>query len=194
MSFMSFAVTAIFVQNVILVLVLCDPNYFKLLKSPVSGFAYGISLTVVTTVASMLAWLVYRFFLKPYSLEWLTAFAYILIIAVFEIAAELIISAVLPKKKVIFRKLLTASAFSCAVLGIVINNIQNGQHGIFGAGFYGLCAGIGFMLSLFINANALERVRFSTPPTVFKGLPIALITTGIISLAFMGFARIEIPY
>lgn len=194
MSFISFAVAAIFVQNIIMVMVLCDENYFKLLKSPVSGIAYGVSLTVVTTFASMLSWVVYRFLLKPFNLTFLSALSFIVIIAVFEIAAELLISKFLPKKKNFLNKLLRASAFSCAVLGIVLMNIQNGAHGFFGATFYGFCAGIGFLLSLFTNANALERVRFSTPPAVFKGLPIALITTGIIALAFMGFARIEIPY
>lgn len=194
MSFVSFAVAAIFVQNIIMVMMLCDENYFKLLKSPVSGLTYGISLTVVTTVASTLAWLVYRYLLKPYSLGYLSTLAFIIIIAAFEVGAELLIAHYFPKKKAFFHKLFSASAFSCAVLGIVLMNIQNGEHGLFGAAFYGFAAGIGFLLSLFTNANALERVRYSTPPTIFKGLPIALITTGIIALAFMGFSRIELPY
>lgn len=193
-EFVSIAVSAIFVQNLVMVYMLCDGNYFNLLKSPVSGFLYGVFVTASTTAASMVAWLVNRFLLQPFSLEWLSSFMFILIIAVIEIAAEFIVSAVAPNYKRALRKLLPASAFNCAVLGLVFLNVQSGARGFLGTAFYGFCAGAGYLAALFITANALERVRFSAPPTVFKGLPIALVTTGIISLAFMGFSGIEIPY
>lgn len=190
----SIAVSAIFVQNLVLVYMLCDGSYFKALKSPVSGFLYGVFVTAATTIASMFAWIVNSFLLRRFSLAWLSPFVFILIIVALEIAAEFILSAVAPNYKKSLKKLLTASAFNCAVLGLVFLNVQVNMRGFWGASFYGFCAGIGYLAALFIAANALERVRFSSPPTVFKGLPIALVTASIISLAFMGFSGISIPY
>lgn len=193
-EFLSIAVAAIFVQNLVMVYMLGDGSFFKALKSPVSGFLYGAFVTAATTVASMLAWAVNSFLLRPFSLEWLSPFVFILIIAALEIAAEFAVAAALPAYKSALRRLLPAAAFSCAVLGLLFLNIQVNMRGFLGATFYGFCAGIGYLAALFIAANALERVRFSTPPGVFRGLPIALVTTGIIALAFMGFSGIAIPY
>lgn len=190
----SIAISAIFVQNLVMVYMLCDGSYFKALKSPVSGLLYGVFVTAATTVASMLAWVVNSFLLRPFSLAWLSPFVFILIIVALEVAAEFIISVAAPNYKKALRKLLQASAFNCAVLGLVFLNVQINMRGFWGASFYGFCAGIGYLAALFISANALERVRFSSPPAAFKGLPIALVTASIISLAFMGFSGISIPY
>jgi Na+-translocating ferredoxin:NAD+ oxidoreductase subunit A len=190
----SIAVSAIFVQNIVLIYMLCDGSYFKALKSPVSGFLYGIFVTASMTVASMLAWVVNTFLLRPFSLAWLSPFVFILIIVLIEIAAEFIVAFAFPNYKRALRKLLPVSAFNCAVLGLVFLNIQVNMRGFWGATLYGFCAGIGYLGALFIAANALERIRFSSPPNVFKGLPIALVTASLISLAFMGFTRIVILY
>jgi electron transport complex protein RnfA len=132
--------------------------------------------------------------LLPFKLEYLAPLGYILAIVIVELVADFVLLSLFP----IFRKelggLLPASAFNCAVLGLVFINVQSSGFKFFGSVFYGFCAGLGFILVLFIAANAMERVRFSTPPNAFKGLPIALITSGIISLAFMGFTGMKIPY
>lgn len=193
-QFVSIAVSAIFVQNLVIVYMLCEGSFFKELKTPTSGVLYGISVTAATTLTSVLAWIVNSFLLRPNSLEWLAPFVFIIIIVMLETAAELIFSKVVPDKINSLHKLFTASAFNCAVLGLAFLNIEVNMRGFFGAAFYGFCAGIGYIAAIIIIANALERIRFSTPPTVFKGLPIALVTTGIISLAFMGFAGITISY
>jgi Na+-translocating ferredoxin:NAD+ oxidoreductase subunit A len=193
-QFTSIAISAIFVQNLVMVYMLCDTSYFSALKSPVSGFLYGAIVTAATTVASMLAWLVNSFLLRPFSLAWLSPFLFILIIVALELFAELILSTVAPGYKKALHRLLQASAFNCAVLGLVFLNIQVNMRGFLGATFYGFCAGIGYLLALFIAASALERVRFSSPPRSFKGLPIALVTAGLLSLAFMGFSGISIAF
>ena len=193
-QFMSIAVSAIFVQNIIMVFMLCDGSFFTALRSPISGFLYGTFVTAAMTIASVLAWLCNTFLLRPFSLEWLSSFVFILIIVITEIAAELIVSVAAPNYKKSLRKLLPASAFNCAVLGLVFLNVQVNMRGLSGAAFYGFCAGVGYLVALFIAANALERVRFSSPPNAFKGLPIALVTASLISLAFMGFSGIAIPY
>ncbi len=193
-QFWSLAVSAIFVQNLVMVYMLCDGGFFKALKSPVSGLIYGLLVTAATTVSSMLSWVVNRFLLRPFSLTWLSPFAFIFIIAMLEILAEKLFALFAPGYKDAFHRLLPASAFNCAVLGLVFLNVQVNMRGFLGTTFYGFCAGIGYLAVLFMAASALERVRFSAPSKFFKGLPIALVTTSIISLGLMGFSGIVIPY
>ena len=193
-QFWSLAVSAIFVQNLVLVYMLVDGSYFKALKSPIAGLIYGLLVTVAATAASMLSWVVNHFLLQPFSLSWLAPFSFVFVIVVLEVGAQLSVSRYAPKHSEQLSRLLPASAFNCAVMGLVFLNVEVGAKGFWGTAFYGLCAGLGYLAALFISASALERVRFSTPPTVFKGLPIALITAGIIALALMGFSGAVIPY
>jgi electron transport complex protein RnfA len=193
-QFWSLAVSAIFVQNLVMVYMLCDGGFFKALKSPVSGLVYGGLVTAATTISSMLSWLLNRFLLRPFGFTWLSPFTFILIIALLEFSAEKLVARFAPNYKNVLRKLLPASAFNCAVLGLVFLNVQVNMRGFLGTTFYGFCAGLGYLAALFIAANALERVRFSAPSKIFKGLPIALVTASIISLGLMGFSGIVIPY
>lgn len=193
-EFFSIAVTAIFVQNLVMVYMLASNVFFKVLKKPVSSFMYGVVVTITTTVASPLAWLLNRFVFKEFGFDYLSPFAFIFIIVLIEVAAELILLKFAPGLRRRLGSLLPASAFNCAVLGLVFINVKINTRGILGTTFYGFCAGLGFVLVLFIAANAMERVGYSTPSKAFKGLPIAFITAGLISLAFMGFMGIRIPF
>lgn len=190
----SLAVSAILVQNLVMIYMLTSDVFFSALKSPVSGIRYGVLVTGSTTTASALGWVINRFLLKPFGLGYLAPFAFLFAIVLLEFGAEIVLRRFFPKLRERAGRLLPASAFNCAVLGLVILNVRGAAHGILGTVIYGFCAGAGFLLALFIAANALERVRLSTPPSAFKGLPIALVTTGLISLAFMGFSGIHIPY
>ena len=193
-EFFSIAVTAIFVQNLVMVYMLTSNVFFKVLRKPSSGIMYGVLVTISTTAASLLAWLLNRFVFKEFGFDYLAPFAFIFVIVFIEIAIELILMKFAPNLRRDIGSLLPASAFNCAVLGLVFINIKINTRGILGTTFYGFCAGLGFVLALFIAANAMERVGYSTPPRAFKGLPIAFITASLISLAFMGFTGIRIPF
>lgn len=190
----SLAVTAIFVQNLVLVWMLASDTFLRALKSPVAGLRFGVAVTGGTTLAAALGWLLSRFVLSRPGLGFLAPFAFAFAVALLDVAAELVIRRFFPGRKGELSRLVQASAFNCAVLGLVLLNYQSAARGFVGTVFYGFCAGLGFLLALFTAASAMERVRYSTPPKAFRGLPVALVTTGLLSLAFMGFSGIQIPY
>ena len=154
---------------------------------------YGVLVTISTTVASALAWVLNRFVRNVFGLNWLSPFAFILVIVLMELAAELLFMKFGKSLRKKLGSLLPASAFNCALLGLLFINVQMNTRSIFGTVFYGFCAGIG-SVALLIASNAMERVAYSTPPRAFKGLPIAFVTASLISLAFMGFTNIRIPF
>lgn len=193
-EFMSLSVTAIFVQNIIFVLLLCSNHFFKTALKPAEGALYCTCLTVWVTVASALTWIIYHFILLHFKIKWMEPFAFVFSVALLEIGAELILSKYKPDLRKRLGRLLPESAFNCAVLGLLFVNIESNQIGFLGTVFYGFCSGLGFVLAYVIISKALSRAEFSTPPAAFRGLPLALLTAGIISLAFMGFMNIQLPY
>lgn len=193
-EYWSLAFAAIFVQNLVMVYMLWTGKFYKALKNPGSGLLFGVLVTAATTLSSMGGWAINKFLLRPFGLGYLSALSFVLVIALLEVAAELLLTRFAPAIREKLGSLLPASALNCVVLGLVFINVQSNTRGFWGTTFYGLCAGIGFIFALFVVANAVERARFSTPPASFKGLPIALITSGMISLAFMGFVGAKIPF
>lgn len=187
----SLAVTAIFVQNLVMVWMLGSNVFFKALRSPVAGMKYGVLVTISTTVASVVAWLLKKYLLSPYGLDFLSPFAFALVVVVLGLAAELLLRLMKePFKKL--GALVPASVFNVAVLGLVLINVGQSRRSLGGALLFGLFAGIGYLFALFTAASAMERVRNSTPPAAFRGAPIALVTASLISLAFMGFAGMQL--
>ncbi|RLL51315.1 electron transport complex subunit RsxA [Mariprofundus sp. EBB-1] len=151
--------------------------------------AIGMSFAVmfVMTLASTASWLVQQYVLIPLDLQYLQTIFFILIIASLVQLIEMMIhktSPVLYQALGIFLPLITTN---CAVLGVAILNVQQKQTFLTSA-LYGGGAAIGFALVLILFAGIRERIDVSPVPTAFKGSPLALITAGMMSLAFMGFS------
>ncbi len=151
--------------------------------------AIGMSFAVmfVMTLASTASWLVQQYVLIPLELQYLQTIFFILIIASLVQLIEMMIhktSPVLYQALGIFLPLITTN---CAVLGVAILNVQQEQTFLTSA-LYGGGAAIGFALVLILFAGIRERIDVSPVPAAFKGSPLALITAGMMSLAFMGFS------
>ncbi|MDQ6997389.1 MAG: electron transport complex subunit RsxA [Mariprofundus sp.] len=151
--------------------------------------AIGMSFAVmfVMTLASTASWLVQQYVLIPLDLQYLQTIFFILIIASLVQLIEMMIhktSPVLYQALGIFLPLITTN---CAVLGVAILNVQQKQTFLTSA-LYGGGAAIGFALVLILFAGIRERIDVSPVPAAFKGSPLALITAGMMSLAFMGFS------
>jgi electron transport complex protein RnfA len=149
------------------------------------GMAFAT--TFVLTLASACSYIVDVFLLEPLGLEYLRTLCFILVIAVVVQFTEMVIhktSPVLYRLLGIFLPLITTN---CAVLGVALLNI-NEQHNFVESIIYGFGAAVGFSLVLVLFASMRERINVADVPTPFKGPAIALITAGLMSLAFMGFA------
>ena len=147
----------------------------------------AVATTFVLTLASMLSYLVNTYILEPLSLEYLQTMSFILVIAVVVQFTEMVMhktSPLLHKVLGIFLPLITTN---CAVLGVALLNI-NEQHNFVESLVFGFAAATGFSLVLILFAAMRERIDAADVPVAFRGPAIALITAGLMSLAFMGFS------
>ena len=150
--------------------------------------AIGMSLatTFVLTLASLLSYLFSTYLLQPLGLEYLTTMGFILVIAVVVQFTEMVVhktSANLYRLLGIFLPLITTN---CAVLGVALLNLYE-QHNFFESIVYGFGAAVGFSIVLIMFSAMRERLANADVPKPFQGSAIAMITAGLMSLAFMGF-------
>ena len=152
-----------------------------------SAIGMGLATTFVLTLSSISSYLVNEYLLAPLGLEYLRTIAFILVIAVVVQFTEMVVhksSPVLYQVLGIFLPLITTN---CAVLGVALLNTQS-QNNFVASALYGFGAAIGFSLVLVLFAAIRERVAVADVPRPFQGAAIALITAGLMSIAFMGFS------
>lgn len=151
--------------------------------------AIGMSLatTFVLTLASVSSYLVNQYILLPLDLEFLRTMSFILVIAVVVQFTEMVVRKTSPTLYRLLGIFLPLITTNCAVLGVALLNIKK-DHTFIESALYGFGAAVGFSLVLVLFAALRERLAVADVPTPFKGASIALITAGLMSLAFMGFA------
>jgi electron transport complex protein RnfA len=180
-------VGAVFVNNFVLARFLGICPFLGVSKKVETALGMGMAVTFVMTVATVVTWFIQYFILIPYGIEYLQTIAFILVIASLVQLVEMVIqkaSPVLYQSLGIFLPLITTN---CAVLGLAVLNIQKGYSFLEGVVF-ALGAALGFTLAMVLFAGLRERIDLSPVPTSFRGTGIALVTAGLLSLAFMGFA------
>ncbi|AUD78525.1 MULTISPECIES: electron transport complex subunit RsxA [Kangiella] len=152
-----------------------------------TAIGMSVATTFVLTLASALSYIVNTFILAPLGMEYLQTLSFILVIAVMVQLTEMIIhktSPILYRLLGIFLPLITTN---CAVLGVALLNV-NEAHNFVQSVIYGFGAAVGFSLVLILFAAMRERLAAADVPLPFKGASIAMITAGLMSLAFMGFS------
>jgi electron transport complex protein RnfA len=180
-------VGTVLVNNFVLVKFLGLCPFMGVSKKLETATGMGLATTFVLTLSSVTAWLVNEYMLVPLGVEFLRTIAFILVIAVVVQFTETVMhktSPVLYQVLGIFLPLITTN---CAVLGVALLNLQE-QRTFVESALYGFGAAIGFSLVLSLFAAVRERVDVADVPEPFRGSAIALITAGLMSLAFMGFA------
>lgn len=151
--------------------------------------AYGMAMATgfVLTLSAGLSYLVHRWLLAPMGLEYLRTLAFILVIASVVQFTELVMRRESPRLYRVLGIYLPLITTNCAVLGVALLNVQ-ARHSLFESLVYGFGAALGFGLVLVLFAAMRERLEAADVPESFRGAPIALVTAGMMALAFMGFA------
>ncbi len=183
--------SAVFIENFIFAKFYGCCPFLGVSEKPATALGMGMAVTFVMTIASAATWLVYTFLLVPFGLEYLKTIAFILVIAGLVQFIEMFLHKFVPalyESLGIFLPLITTN---CAVLGAALVNIQNGYNFIESVAF-GFASAIGFTMAIVVFAGVRVRLQFACPPKAFKGMPLALITAGLIAMAFMGFSGMNI--
>lgn len=151
--------------------------------------AIGMSLatTFVLTLASVTSYLVNQYILLPLELDFLRTMSFILVIAVVVQFTEMVVRKTSPTLYRLLGIFLPLITTNCAVLGVALLNVKN-EHTLIESAVYGFGAAVGFSLVLVLFAALRERLALADVPAPFKGASIAMITAGLMSLAFMGFS------
>ena len=151
----------------------------------------GLAVVFVMGLASAICWVVNTYILIPMGLGFLQTIAYILVIAVLVQFVEMFLKKSVPSLYSALGIYLPLITTNCAVLGVVLLNTQY-NFNFLQSTVYGITGGMGFMLAICLMASVREKVEFSEYPESFNGFPIALVTAGLIALAFMGFSGMKI--
>ena len=151
----------------------------------------GVAVTFVMGLASAITWLVNTFILIPFDLGYMQTVAFILVIASLVQFIEMFLQKSMPSLYTALGVYLPLITTNCAVLGVALLNIQN-TYNFISSVVYGITGGLGLLLAIVLFASIRERLVFADYPKSFEGFPIALVTAGLMALAFMGFSGLKI--
>ncbi len=180
-------VAAVLVNNFVLSRFLGICPFLGVSKKTETALGMGMAVLFVMVVASVVTWFIQRYLLVPFGLQYLQTIAFILVIASLVQLVEMVVQKVSPalyQALGIFLPLITTN---CAVLGVAVINVQR-DFGFVHTVVFSAGAAIGFTLAIVLFAGLRERLELSRVPKAFEGTAIALVTAGLLSLAFMGFA------
>ena len=157
---------------------------------PATAAGMGMAVTFVITLSSAATWAVYYGLLVPLELTFLKTIAFILIIAALVQLIEMFLKRYLPSLYQALGIYLPLITTNCAVLGAALINIQNGYSFLYSVAV-GFAAAIGFTMAILIFAGVRARLQFADAPKSFQGMPLVLISAGLIAMAFSGFSGIN---
>ena len=151
----------------------------------------GMAVIFVMGLASAICYVINELVLMPLNLGYLQTLAYILVIAALVQFVEMFLKKAMPSLYSALGIYLPLITTNCAVLGVALLNIQN-NYNFISSVVYGITGGLGFLLAIVLFASIRERLVFADYPKSFEGFPIALVTAGLMALAFMGFSGLKI--
>lgn len=188
-SLVAIVIGAIFVNNVVLSQFLGICPFLGVSSKVNTSLGMGMAVTFVMALASIVAWCLQAYVLVPFGIEYMQTIVFILVIAALVQMVEIVLKKVSPalyQALGIFLPLITTN---CAVLGVAILMVQKDMDLLTGV-IYSVATALGFALALVLFAGIRERLEVEDVPAAFRGVPIALITAGLLAMAFMGFANV----
>lgn len=190
-SLLSITLGAILVNNFIFAQFLGICPFMGVSKKVDTAVGMGIAVTFVMGLASAITWLINEYVLVKFGLIYMQTVVFILVIAALVQFIEMFLQKSMPSLYTALGIYLPLITTNCAVLGVALLNIQSSYNFIESV-VYGITGGLGFLLAIVLFASIRERTVFASPPKAFEGFPIALVTAGLMALAFMGFSGLKV--
>lgn len=191
MNVISIIIAALFTENFVLVKFLGICPFLGVSKKTETALGMGMAVTFVMAVSSMCTWTVNHFLLEKFGLEYLQTIVFILIIAGLVQFVEMFVKKAMPALYSALGIYLPLITTNCAVLGVALLNVQNGYNFIFSV-IYATFAALGFSMAIILFSGVREAIDEKDIPESFRGFPIALITAGLMAIAFTGFSGFSI--
>ncbi|EJI85618.1 MULTISPECIES: electron transport complex subunit RsxA [Alishewanella] len=186
-EFLLLLISTVLVNNFVLVKFLGLCPFMGVSGKLETAIGMSLATTFVLTLASICSYLVDSYLLAPLGLLYLRTLSFILVIAVVVQFTEMVVHKTSPGLYRLLGIFLPLITTNCAVLGVALLNV-NARHNFINSALYGFGAAVGFSLVLILFAAMRERLAAADVPVPFKGAAIAMITAGLMSLAFMGFS------
>lgn len=190
MEYIGLIIVAIFVNNIIFSQFLGICPFLGVSKKVDTAIGMGVAVTFVLTIATIVTFLLQKGILDQFGLQYLQTITFILVIAALVQMVEIILKKVSPALYQALGVFLPLITTNCAILGVAILVIQK-DYTLLQSVIFAIATSLGFALALIIFSGVREQLSLTKVPKAMEGIPIALITAGIIAMAFMGFAGID---
>lgn len=175
------------VSNVVLSQFLGLCPFLGVSKKTNTASGMGVAVIFVITLASAVAGVVYKYVLVPLDITYLQTIVFILVIAALVQFVEMFLKKYIPSLYESLGVYLPLITTNCAVLGVALTNVQK-NYGILAGVVNGFATAVGFTISIIILAGIREKMEYNDVPESFKGMPIVLVTAGLMAIAFCGFS------
>lgn len=189
MHFLAIIITAIFVNNIVFAQFLGICPFIGVSKRLDSAIGMGLAVTLVMAVSTLITWLLQYTVLIPLGLQFIQTILFILVIAIIVQMIEIIIRRISPPLYAALGVFLPLITTNCAVLGVAIMATK-GNMPLIDSLVYAISTAIGFTLALIIFAAIRTRLALTDVPSPLRGVPVSLLTAGLLSMAFMGFSGV----
>jgi len=190
MSYIIMIIAAIFVNNIVLAQFLGICPFLGVSKKIDTAAGMGMAVAFVMLIATLVTYPIYYGILVPAGLEFMQTIVYILVIAALVQMVEIILKKSMPSLYAALGVFLPLITTNCTILGVAINVI-NFEYNILESAVYAVATALGFTLAMVLFAGIREQLEITSLPKGMKGTPIALITAGLLAMAFMGFSGID---
>lgn len=191
LAYLAIIFSAILVNNIVFAQFLGICPFIGVSKNLDSAFGMGMAVTFVMAVATAVTWLLQHYVLVPLGVEYIQTIAFILVIAVLVQMLEIVMKKTAPGLYAALGVFLPLITTNCAVLGVAIIVAQKNFDFLYSV-VYAIATALGFALAITIFAGIRSQLELADVPASMRGVPIALITAGILAMAFLGFSGLSL--
>ncbi|WP_034446542.1 electron transport complex subunit RsxA [Butyrivibrio sp. AE2032] len=190
LSLVALMLSASLINNVVLSQFLGLCPFLGVSKKTDTALGMGAACVFVITMASLVCSIIYKFILAPLDLSYLQTIVFILVIAMLVQFVEMILKKYVVSLYQALGVYLPLITTNCAVLGVALNNVTDG-YSILQSVVCGFATAVGFTIAIVILAGLREKMEYNDIPAPFKGMPLVLLTSGLMAIAFTGFSALK---